>query len=444
MNAATLGEEHRRRVSRVGGQYGNHAKPRREIWSLFSGAMGLDLGLESSGLGPTIAVEFDRHCCKTIRVNKPDLRLLERDVRGLAGREMRTTASHDGEVFLMVGGPPCQPFSSGGKRAALSDPRGNLIYEFVRLVGEIRPKHFVLENVANIVTAAIRHRAIVDRPGRHWSLKRYSADPSSANGFQLDPDELSGTAIRQLLSDIRTHLAYRVTFGILDAADYGAAQHRLRFVMLGSREGPPPKLPFPTHGTAVIPFATVRDAIFDLQHRAGPHSEYTKATRSLFEMIPEGSNWRALSVENQKRALGCAWESGGGKTGFYRRLGWDKPSPTITGRANRKASGMCHPSENRPLSVDECARLQGFPDDWIFDGSMNRQYMQVGNAVPLALGRAIGCSILQADRSESTPVESDPSDSVMLSAAIQRLRNAARNKKSSVGLSVIQGGLFAQ
>ena len=405
-------------------------KAKHEIWSLFSGAMGLDLGLEDAGLKPTLAVEIDPSCCETIRTHRPDLTLLAEkhgDVTKLHAADLRKARDFDGEVFLMVGGPPCQSFSSGGRRAALSDPRGNLIYEYLRLIGEVRPKFFVLENVANIVTAAVRHREIKNRPGKHWSLKRYNTGELASKGFTLDADELSGTAIRQLLADLEdTELGYNVVFGVLDAADYGAPQHRLRFVMLGSKEGLPPSLPAPTNGPDLKPFETVRNAIEDLQECPGPHSEYTTGVKRFYDLVPAGGTWRSLPTDIQKEALGQAWHAGGGKTGFYRRLGWDVPSPTITGRANRKASGMCHPSATRPLSVRECARLQGFPDGWTFTGAMNKQYMQIGNAVPVALGRAIGGCFVNLKRLPLRHAQTVPN---MLEAAVLKLRNSARNKR---------------
>ena len=120
-----------------------------EIWSFFSGAMGLDLGLEMAGVPPTLVNEINKDCCSTIRANRPDLCLLDQSISELTAKTLRRHRGFNGEVELMVGGPPCQSFSPGGKRAALTDPRGNLIYEYLRLVGEIRPRYFILENVAN-------------------------------------------------------------------------------------------------------------------------------------------------------------------------------------------------------------------------------------------------------------------------------------------------------
>jgi DNA (cytosine-5)-methyltransferase 1 len=401
----------------------------REIWSFFSGAMGLDLGLEEAGLAPTLAVEIDRTFCATIRANRPDLDLIEGDVSRLTGDALRARRRFHGEVFLMAGGPPCQPFSSGGKRAALNDPRGNLIYEYFRLISEVRPRYFVLENVANLTTAALRHRPIAERPGKHWSLKRYAGALNRDEGGAraLDEDEMSGSALRQIVGDA-TALGYHISFGVVDAADYGAPQHRLRFVMLGSRDHPPAALPPPTHGTAAQPYRTVRDAIAAFEADPGPHSAYTEPVRRVFAMVPEGGNWRSLPPTVAKAAMGKSYEAGGGKTGFFRRLGWDRPAPTITGRANRKGSAMCHPSDVRPISVREAAALQGFPSDWHFVGAMNAQYMQIGNAVPVSLGLAIGKAILKHDASKRRNAIRHPDMDTMMELAVARLRASARNR----------------
>lgn len=402
----------------------------REIWSFFSGAMGLDLGLEAAGLQATLAVEIDPIFCRTIRTNRPGLDLIEGDVSKLSAASLRKHRQFDGEVFLMAGGPPCQPFSSGGKRAALNDPRGNLIYEYFRLIAEVRPCYFVLENVANLTTAALRHRPIAERPGKHWSLKRYAEKTMNRDDGDiraLEDDELSGSALRQIIKDA-TALGYHISFGVIDSADYGAPQHRLRFVMLGSRDHPPAALPKPTHGDAAKRYTTVRDAIYHLRGDPGAHSKYTDGVRRFFAKVPEGGNWRSLPIDLQKAALGNSFYSGGGKTGFFRRLSWERPAPTITGRANRKGSALCHPEAIRPISVREAAALQGFPDDWQFVGAMNAQYMQIGNAVPVQLGKAIGAAITKHDASKRRDDVCHPDIDTMMRLAVERLRASARNK----------------
>jgi DNA (cytosine-5)-methyltransferase 1 len=397
--------------------------------------MGLDLGLEQAGISPTLANEIDSNCLGTIKATRPDLQVLTESISDLTCKKLRQARQFYDDVYLIVGGPPCQSFCSGGKRTSLRDTRGNLIYEFLRLISEVRPRFFVLENVANLTTAALRHRPIAERPGQHWSLKRYDTEWQDGDGAArpLDPDERSGSAIRCILADVEA-LGYHVVFGVLDAADYGAPQHRLRFVMLGSREWPPPSLPRPTHGkvgSGLAPFRTVGETIMHLRDNPGPGSEYTPEVRRFFSLVPQGGNWRSLPRNLQPDALGGSWAAGGGKTGFYRRLAWDTPAPTITGRANRKGSALCHPEFDRPLSVRECAALQGFPGDWEFAGSMNPQYMQVGNAVPVALGRAIGAAILRHEMEASLPADRRGLDvNVMMATAVGRLRAAARNKVS--------------
>ena len=408
-------------------------KHTKEIWSFFSGAMGLDLGLEQAGLSPTLVNEINKNCCETIRLNRPDLQLVTESVSDLTADNLRAYRNFDGDVYMMVGGPPCQSFSSGGKRTSLSDARGNLIYEYLRLIGEVKPCYFILENVANLTTAALRHRPIADRPGQHWSLKRYDSDRQNGDGDAppLEPDERSGSAVRQLLNDVRS-LRYYITFGVLDAADYGAPQRRLRFIMLGSRDWPPPSLPKSTHGpesSRLEPFQTVRQAIFHMQNDPGSGSKYTPPVSRFFAMVPEGGNWRDLPPKLQPEALGGSWAAGGGKTGFYRRLSWDAPSPTITGRANRKGSALCHPEALRPVSVRECAALQGFPEDWRFVGSMNAQYMQIGNAVPVPLGKAIASSFLRYEAIARKKNNWSTDFDAMLDTAVTRLRASARNKR---------------
>ena len=412
-------------------------KSRNEIWSFFTGAGGLDLGLEKAGLNATLAVENDGDCCDTLKQNRPALDVWQTDVSQLDADTIRARRQHDSEVLLMVGGPPCQSFSSGGKRAALSDPRGNLIYTYLRLIDQVRPSYFILENVAQLVTAAVRHRPISQRPGKVWNLSSFHQSRTQGDDSvaPMEPDELSGSAIRQVFAEMKG-LGYALNFAVLDAADYGAAQHRYRLVMFGAREGLPVAGPVATHGPLAargVPWRTLRSSIYDLRSEPGAHSEYTPDMARYFALVPPGGTWRHLPKELQEEALGsAAYAAGGGKTGFFRRLSWDAPSPTITGRSNRKASAVCHPDVVRPLSVRESARLQGFPDEWAFSGSMSSQYMQVGNAVPVHLGAAVGAALanhLANPRRRSIAEATDLER--LLSIATDRLRATARNKRGS-------------
>ena len=402
----------------------------KEVWSLFSGAMGLDLGLEQVGLGASIALDINKNCRSTIEKNRPGIKVHpEGDVSQHSGDSLRQFASFDHDVFIMAGGPPCQSFSTGGKRAGLQDPRGNLIYTYLNLIGQVRPQYFVLENVANLVTAALEHRPIKDRPGRHWSLSKYSGSnaPTEEGVEPLRPEELSGSAIRQILSDT-AKLGYAVSFGVLNAAEHGAPQRRFRFVMIGARDSDvAPQMPVGEHGEGRKPIRTVRDAIGHLEANPGHHSVYTPKVAEVFAQVPEGGTWRDLPPNVAEAAMGKAYYSGGGKTGFFRRLAWDLPAPTVTGCVNRKASAMCHPAALRPISVREACALQGFPSDWEVTGSMSAQYLQAGNAVPVSVGRAVGEAILHHYSGKVT--EGAASFEAQLQAASNKLRTSARNKR---------------
>jgi DNA (cytosine-5)-methyltransferase 1 len=412
--------------------------------SLFSGSLGFDLGLETVGFETRVCVEIDADCVNTIRTNRPTIPVIDRSIQEVSTAEiLRVAGLRQDEPFCVVGGPPCQSFSSGGKRSSILDPRGSLFMEFVRVVREASPQYFVFENVAHIVTAAVRHRAIADRPGQDWNLSAYTKnggrgrDSSDDSQAPLEADEMSGSAIKVILSEFES-LGYHFTYGVLNAADFGVPQRRLRFVLIGSRVRRPLRLPQPTHATRPTserqPWVSLRHALKGLNDPSPLHSNYTEFFQQIFSQVPPGRNWRALPVELQQAALGAAYDSGGGKTGFFRRLSWDEPTPTIVGKPNRKSCAICHPDHTRPLTVRECARVQGFPDDWQFTGGMHRQYLQVGNAVPIGLGAAVGRAILNAHT--AAPESSSATDLSalnrlnLLEDAKRVLRDSARNYAS--------------
>jgi len=169
------------------------------------------------------------------------------------------------------------------------------VKEFFRLVGEVQPKYFIMENVANLATAAIKHRPIDQRPGKRWSLKSYETnDAKQGSLFQddarpMEPEEMAGSAIRALVRDIILPLGYYVTFGVLDSADYGAPQHRLRLIILGSRDWPPPALPAPTHGPGLATRVTIRDAIWHLRNNPGPHPNTLRRWRDSSNRFPKAA-----------------------------------------------------------------------------------------------------------------------------------------------------------
>ncbi|WP_295820276.1 DNA cytosine methyltransferase [uncultured Deinococcus sp.] len=356
--------------------------------SLFSGAGGLDLGLETAGFRTLAAVEIDRTARATLAANmadRPSPPFIAADITTLDAADLlAATGLNRGEVMLVSGGPPCQPFSTAGRREALNDPRGSLFRDFLRMVEGIQPRFFVMENVRGLLSATLRHRPI-----------------SARDGTPLTPDEERGSAFRVILDEFE-RIGYSFTYGLLNAADHGVPQMRQRVVILGSRDHEALSLPVPTHsetGAGGLPrWRTLRDALAGLDDPEPQFQPYSEARLQYLRVVPEGGNWRSLPAELIPAAMGGAYTSGGGKVGFYRRLSWDRPSPTVTTSPAQKATDMCHPTLHRPISVREAARLQGFPDDWVFCGSVSDQYRQIGNAVPVGLGQAIGTALMETVR----------------------------------------------
>jgi DNA (cytosine-5)-methyltransferase 1 len=344
--------------------------------SLFSGAMGLDLGLEHSGFEALVCAENDKACVQTIKLNRPHLPVLH-DITRLSGKEiLRAAALKVGDVDAVVGGPPCQAFSTAGRRLSTQDPRGNLVYEFVRIVSETKPRFFVMENVKGLVSAALVHKPLKDR-----------------NGGAIREDEQLGSAFRQIMHDFQ-RIGYKIIWGVLDAVNYGVPQFRERLIIVGSRDGEDIFIPCPTHfmrhQDPAYRWATLGQAIIDLEDEPGPCGRFSSERAKYLVKIRPGENWRALPKNDIPKALGGAFQASGGKMGFYRRLSYNEPCPTLVTSPVQKATSLCHPAKTRPLSTLEYARIQGFPQSWEFHGSMADVYRQLGNAVPVGLGKAIG------------------------------------------------------
>lgn len=364
--------------------------------SLFSGAMGLDLGLEQAGFHTVVAVEIDAKSQETIGLNAARLNkklAIFSDIAKVGASDiLSATGLKKGEIGLVSGGPPCQPFSTAGKRGTIADPRGSLFRDFLRLVNDLQPRFFVMENVRGLLSAPIRHRP---------HLARSQSQP-------LEPDELPGSAFQVILDEF-SQIGYSFVYGLLNAADYGVPQTRERVIIIGSRDHENIALPEPTYssiGLRLPKWRTLRDAWSSLQDPNPQFQPYPESRLRFLRLVPEGGNWRSLPIELREEAMGGAYRSGGGKVGFYRRLTWNKPSPTVTTSPAQKATDMCHPSELRPISVREAARIQGFPDDWIFAGSIADQYRQIGNAVPVGLGYAIGRALQKTIQGQTIhPVE---------------------------------------
>ena len=343
---------------------------RPKVISLFSGAGGLDYGLEAAGFTTAVAVDIDPEACATLQSNR-EWNVLKRSVHDLAPTDLLEASKlKRGEVDLLAGGPPCQPFSKSsywknGQAGRLSDPRARTLDAYLSIVEQTLPSAFLLENVEGLAYA--------------------KAD----EGLQL---LLAGIdRIRK-----KCGAEYSVATAVLDAAEYGVPQHRQRFVLVALRDAPEFVFPAPTHGKDRLPFATAWDAIGDLPaDPKQPELAIGGQWADLVPSIPEGSNY--------------LWhtERGGGRNffgwrckywSFLLKLAKKRPSWTIQAQPGT-ASGPFH-WRNRRLSMRELARLQTFPDNVTVAGMARTPegrhlaiQRQIGNAVPSLLGEVLGRAI---------------------------------------------------
>ena len=315
---------------------------------LFAGAGGLALGLENAGFQHKLLVEIDKYAAATLRTNRPDWNVICDDARSVSFEGMYSD--------IVTGGFPCQTFSVAGQSAGFEDARGTLFFEMVRCVKEVNPKIIVGENVKGLLT--------------------------HDNGKTL-----------QTMISILNDIGYKVAYKVLRAQYLDVPQKRERLVIIGVRKDLDIPILFPKEKDYTI---SMREALKDVPPSSG--QKYPDNKYKIMSIVPAGGYWKDLPIELQKEYMGGSFHLGGGKTGMARRLSWDEPSLTLTCSPAQKQTERCHPSETRPLSVREYARIQTFPDDWIFEGSTGSQYKQIGNAVPTNMAYHIGqCLISMLD-----------------------------------------------
>jgi DNA (cytosine-5)-methyltransferase 1 len=338
--------------------------------SLFTGAGGLDFGFEAAGFRTAVALEIDDRCCTTLRHNR-DWPIIDKDIAAVPTQDLLHSAGlAPGEADVLIGGPPCQPFSKSGFWATgdakrLDDPRATTLEGYLRVLAEARPKAFLLENVEGL---GFR--------GKDEGLQLIHSRLAAIN-------EANGTQ-------------YRATIATLNAADYGVPQLRKRIFVIGARDGTPFNMPAATHVNAeeadwAEPRArhlTAWDALHDLAEPNDPEVALAGKWAELLPTIPEGRNY--------------LWHTdrGGGEPLFgWRRRYWSfllklaKAQPAWTIQAQPgPATGPFH-WNNRRLTMREMARLQTFPDDVEILGSIADAQRQLGNAVPSLLGEAIARAI---------------------------------------------------
>ena len=371
--------------------------------SLFSGAMGLDIGLHETGRFDLLGcVEKVPAFCQTIRQNAAKGRLgqplvFEGDITNFDPAEiLRDVGLKPGELDVLVGGPPCQSFSTAGRRGTTQDARGTLLWQFLRFVDVMRPKFFVMENVRGLISAALKHRPIDQRQMR-----------------ELDADESPGSVVRLFSRDLQAlpGAKYHMDVFEVNSVNYGAPQIRERVLFIGNRFDAQVDFPAPTHRSPVelqeivapsqaslldeepikyMPWRTLGEAISGLDEASPRVMDFSDRKKTYLTMVPPGSNWRSLPEAVQRESMGKAWFAKGGRSGWWRRLTHDLPCPTLVTLPNHASTALCHPTQTRALSIREYARIQEFPDDWEFCGTLAEQYTQVGNAVPTRLGLVAG------------------------------------------------------
>ena len=350
--------------------------------SFFSGAMGLDIGLEKAGFQTVLACENDKYSRQTIEHNHPDIALLD-DVADVTLDDVysMTQLKRGTDIDLMVGGPPCQAFSTAGKRQGFNDTRGNVFLQYIDLAFEIKPKYLVIENVRGLLSCPMVHRP---------HNKRGEEYPN------LSLDEMRGGALNFIINRIEA-AGYGYSFNLYNSAYFGTPQKRERVILICSRDGKKPPYLTPTHSDRkedkLPKWRTFKQATKGIKKH--DHLNFPEKRLEYYRMLKSGENWRALPEDLQKKALGKSFHAGGGKTGFLRRLAWDKPSPTLVTHPAMPATDLCHPVEDRPLSIQEYKAIQQFPKKWELQGPLTEQYKQVGNAVPVGLGQAVGSMLIE-------------------------------------------------
>lgn len=359
------------------------------VLSLFSGAGGLDIGLERTGRFQTIAcLDVEDAFCETLRRNRDAARFGTRGTEIICAdickvdpiEIMARLGLAPGELDLLVGGPPCQSFSTAGRRGTVQDQRGLLLWQYLRFLIAFQPRFFLMENVRGLLSAALRHRPIKDRPEK--------------GGPPLEADEQPGSAVELWLAELMrdTRRAYRVDCFEVNAVNYGAPQLRERVLFIGNRFGRVVDFPLPTHGEQhdLLPYSTLGMALDSVDTDDGTILDFSPRKKGYLSMVPAGGNWRALPLDVQQQSMGRAWFAKGGRSGWWRRLTRDLPSPTIVTMPNHASTAMCHPVQTRALTLRECAAVQEFPSDWEFCGTVQQKYTQVGNAIPIRLSVLAG------------------------------------------------------
>ncbi len=369
------------------------------VISLFTCGMGMDVGFEKAKFQTVYTNDITKFACNTIRQNRSEIPCDEGDITNISSKEILKKSKHKkGEIDVVIGGPPCQSFSTAGARKGLEDKRGMALLEFIRVIRDVQPKFFVFENVPGLKSIAKKHISFYDR--------------MSVDKKTLSSDQQYGSLFGEILDEFNKLKKYKSDWDILNSADYGVPQKRKRLILIGSRTMDPKIIfekikknakfadPKKAEKEGKKPWKTLRDALDGLKDDKMERTEFPKWGKYL-KHIPAGGCWVDLPENLKKEAMGRAANSDdpkrkgkqGGRTGFFRRLSWDKPSPTLVTSPSQMGTCLCHPDEDRPLTVKEYAKLQCFPPGWKFIGSTSQKYRMIGEAVPVPLAKVIAKTV---------------------------------------------------
>ena len=377
------------------------SKKSPRVISLFTCGMGMDLGFEMAGFKTVYANDIAKFACDTIRRNREGVHCDLGDITNIESSEiLKRSGLKKGEVDVVIGGPPCQSFSTAGARKGFDDKRGIALLEFIRIIRDVKPKFFVFENVPGLKSMSKKHIGFYER--------------ASMDKSKLSHDQEYGSLFEEILAQFSGLGGYKIHWEILNAADYGVPQKRKRLVLIGSRVADPKQVFDQIRKEAVFadpsvateekkkPWKTLRDGLSGLVDEEKECTKFPSWGKYL-KHIPPGGCWKDLPKNVRKKAMGQAADTDdpkrkgkqGGRTGFFRRLSWDLPAPTLVTSPSQLGTCICHPDEDRPLTVKEYARLQGFPDSWEFVGSTSKKYRMIGEAVPVQLAEVISKIIIQ-------------------------------------------------
>jgi DNA (cytosine-5)-methyltransferase 1 len=311
-----------------------------------AGCGGLSSGLIKSGFIPLLLNDNNKDCCSTLKKNHPNINIIHNSFENL------DLTSYINKCDLLVGGIPCQSFSTIGNRKGINDKRGHLIFKFIELISIIKPKLFLIENVKGLLSINKK------------------------------------TTFNQIINNLNELNIYNISYKCLNSFNYNVPQKRERIFIIGYLKSLNKSYEFPNE---IPEKKLLKDVLIDVPISNG--AKYSDKKIKLFQLLSQGECWINLPIELQKEYLGNSFNSSGGKRGILARLSLNKPSLTLLCSPTQKQTERCHPLEERPLTIREYARIQTFPDDYQFIGSLSSQYKQIGNAVPVELAYHIGLSL---------------------------------------------------